>query len=242
MITKFSLGNSEVLKDPNQKRQLNREMFAIIAPKYSKITQILSFGQDRRWKQDLINSLPDLATPFCLDIACGSGDITQQLAFRFPQGKVIGIDICPEMLKQAESKQNSNCQYVLADMLQLPVADNSIDIVTGGYALRNSPHLKESLKIIFQKLKPGGTAAFLDFSKPANPKKAFLQYKLLKFWTRTWGLVFHRNADVYGYIAESLALYPNQEELRQLILETGFSDYRKVEYLGGFTAFIQFKK
>ena len=233
---------NENLKDPNRKRQLNREMFAIIAPKYARITRILSFGRDRYWKQDLLNSLPHLATPFCLDIACGPGDITQQLALRFPKGRVIGIDICPEMLKLAEPKSLPNCQYILADMVQPPIADNSIDIVTGGYALRNAPNLKELLKIIYQKLKPGGAAAFLDFSKPVNLKKASLQHQVLKFWTRSWGLAFNNNADVYAYIAESLALFPNEQELRSLIIETGFSNYSRVEYLGGFTSLMNFKK
>jgi ubiquinone/menaquinone biosynthesis methyltransferase len=243
MGSAFSLGNSDALKNPTQKRQINRQMFAIIAPRYQWITQILSFGQDRLWKQSLIRALPDLATPLCLDLACGPGDISLLLAARFSSGTVIGVDISPEMLRLARcSQQPANLHYVLADMQCLPVADQSLDIITGGYALRNAPDLNVLLQVIFQKLKPGGAALFLDFSRPIQPRKANLQAKLLKFWTRLWGRIFHGNAEVYGYIAESLALFPNVQDLRERIMAAGFSQYSCQEYLGGFTALIKFQK
>jgi ubiquinone/menaquinone biosynthesis methyltransferase len=243
MSCQFSLGDHSALKNPGEKRQLNREMFAIIAPRYRWITQILSFGQDRYWKQALINGQPCLQAPHCLDLACGTGDITRQLANRYPQGQIIGIDLCPEMLQLAK-KQNlpANCQYVLADMLALPVADDSVDIITGGYALRNAPDLDALLQVVYQKLKPGGFAAFLDFSRPAHPRKARRQAQLLKFWTRLWGMIFHGNADVYGYISASLALFPNTNELQKRILSIGFQQFSRQEFLGGFTALVKFCK
>lgn len=243
MKRRFSLGNKSALKDPSQKRQLNREMFAMIAPRYSWITQILSFGRDRSWKKHLINSTPELTAPLCLDLACGTGDITRLLAERYPQGQVLGIDLCTEMLHLAQKQfQPVNCHYILADMLALPIPDHSLDIVTGGYALRNAPDLNLLLEGIYKKLKPNGIAVFLDFSRPIHPRKAKLQAVLLKFWTRLWGVIFHGNADVYGYIAESLALFPNSADLRERILKTGFREFSHQEYLGGFTALVKFQK
>ncbi len=243
MGSAFSLGNGDALKNPSQKRQINRQMFAIIAPRYQWITRILSFGQDRLWKQSLIRAVPDQAAPLCLDLACGPGDISRLLADRFNSGLVIGVDISPEMLHLASRPQrSSNLYYVLADMQSLPVADQSLDIITGGYALRNAPDLNVLLQVIFQKLRPGGAALFLDFSRPTQPRKANLQAKLLKFWTRLWGRIFHGNAQVYGYIAESLALFPNAQDLRGRIMAAGFSQYSCQEYLGGFTALIKFRK
>lgn len=127
-------------------------------------------------------------------------------------------------------------------MQQLPVPDNSVDWITGGYALRNAPDLSALLKNIYLKLKPGGKAAFLDFSKPACPRKAAFQAKILTFWTRMWGIFLHGNSDVYGYIPASLALFPNVEEIKTLILSMGFANFSFREYFGGFTGLIQFTK
>jgi len=239
----LSFTDSQALKEPGLKREINREMFAIIAPKYSLITQILSFGCDRYWKQALIKTLPDLAAPTCLDLACGPGDITQLLANRFTDAQVIGLDLCDNMLRLAQQKKTStHLFYLLADMQTLPFPDHSFDIITGGYALRNAPDLNLLLKEVYRKLKPGGVAVFLDFSRPANSQKAARQARLLKFWTRLWGRIFHGNPEVYGYIAESLALFPNTEDLHHLILENGFNQFSRHEYLGGFTALLRFIK
>lgn len=243
MPTQFSLGDGLALRNPNQKRKINREMFTIIAPRYQWITRILSFGQDRYWKKALIQAAPDLTAPLCLDLACGTGDISRLLAARYPASQVLGIDLCTAMLRLSQQHANpAHLHYILADMLFLPVADESLDMVTGGYALRNAPDLDALLLEIFRKLKPGGTALFLDFSRPVEPHRAARQAKLLKFWTRLWGIIFHGNADVYGYIAESLALFPNTDDLRERILKTGFKNFARQEYFGGFTAQISFQK
>lgn len=243
MEKQFSFCNSTALKNPCEKRQINREMFAMIAPRYRWITQILSFGCDQRWKQALIDSAPELSMPFCLDLACGPGDISRLLAARYPHSQVMGLDICAEMLRFARQHQPpSHLHYILADMQFLPVPDHSVDVITGGYALRNAPDLDSLLREIYQKLKPGGVALFLDFSLLAQPRKAQRQATLLKFWTRLWGIIFHGNADVYGYIAASLALFPDTEDLRERIVQTGFSNFSRHEYFGGFTALVKFQK
>lgn len=239
----FKLGDGSALKNPSEKRQINRAVFKLVAPKYQLITRILSFGRDQAWKRELIASIPQSLNPVCLDLACGTGDIGKMLAAHNPSSRIMAIDICSEMLRIASHKKtNQQIYYVLADMLSLPVADNSVDIITGGYALRNAPDLDVLLAVIYKKLKPGGSALFLDFSRSANPSKARWQAKLLTFWTQLWGILLHGNADVYGYIAKSLALYPNCEELRQKILAQGFREFSQKQYLGGFTAMIKFKK
>lgn len=239
----FSLGNGAALKNPGEKRQINREVFKLVAPKYDWITRILSFGQDQSWKRQLIRSIPSIPEPLCLDLACGPGDLSRMLATQFPAGQIIALDICDEMLRLAMKKSLfPQLYYVKGDMLSLPVEDNSLDIVTGGYALRNAPDLDELLAILYKKMKPGGIALFLDFSRPANPIKAQRQATLLSFWTQLWGILLHSNADVYGYIAKSLALYPNCEELQRKILSHGFCDFFQKTYLGGFTALVKFKK
>lgn len=240
---RFSLGDGNALKNPVEKRQINRAVFKIVAPRYQWITRVLSLGRDQSWKRELIKSIPPYSKPVCLDLACGTGDLCRMLTLHNPQSQIIAVDICPEMLHLASQKtSHAQLHYVLADMMALPVADNSVDIVTGGYALRNAPDLDALLAILYQKLKPGGIALFLDFSRPANPYKAAWQAKILTFWTQLWGIIFHGNADVYGYIAKSLALFPNSEELRARILNHGFYEFSQTQYLGGFTTMVKFRK
>jgi ubiquinone/menaquinone biosynthesis C-methylase UbiE len=100
--------------------------------------------------------------------------------------------------------------------------DDSFDVITGSYALRNAPDLGLAFREIRRILKPGGTAAFLDFSKPEDASLQALQRRLLWTWCGFWGFVLHGKRHVHGYIAESLGTYPDRTRLRKLIREWGF--------------------
>jgi demethylmenaquinone methyltransferase/2-methoxy-6-polyprenyl-1,4-benzoquinol methylase len=107
-------------------------------------------------------------------------------------------------------------------MNELPFADASYDIVTGGYALRNSPHLATTFREIHRVLKPGGTAAFLEFSTSPVPRLRSTQLRLLGFWGGFWGWIFHGNPEVHSYIAKSLSYYPDFKELPRMMESVGF--------------------
>ena len=91
-----------------------------------------------------------------------------------------------------------------------------MDIVTGGYALRNAPDLGTAIDEISRVLKPCGVAAFLDFSKPSGKILQKMEYWALKTWTGPWGTLLHRNREVYRYIAESLQPFPDRSQLRDI--------------------------
>jgi len=98
-----------------------------------------------------------------------------------------------------------------------------VDIVTGGYALRNAADLAAALREVRRILKPGGAAAFLDFSKPPDGLRQRLQLGLLRFWGGFWGVMLHGEADVYAYIAESLRCFPDRIELGEMLEKEGLS-------------------
>ena len=218
------------LTDPASKRDYNEKLFSPVADVYPKITRILSFGRDSGWKRALVAALPDLRNPRILDIACGPGDIAFLLAARYADAAITGVDLNREMLGRAEARRemlsaaiSKRLIFQAGDMNGLTFADESFDIVTGGYALRNSPDLDRTLNEIKRLLKPGGTAAFLDFSKSRGPILQRIQLGLLSFWGRLWGRVYHRNPEVYGYIAESLKVFPHQAALRARFESRGFA-------------------
>lgn len=219
---------------PTTKRIYNREMFTHIAPRYDLITKILSFCRDSGWKDNLVRALPPCEKPNCLDIASGTGDITFRLAEKYPNAKILAIDICEAMIELAQSRNKyENITFELKDMCNTELPDNTIDIVTGGYALRNAPDLTDALVEIHRIMKPGATAAFLDFSKSPNRLLQTVEHFFLKIWGGFWGLIFHRKAELYTYIAESLKLFPDRKQLKQLLEENGFTEIQTKRYYFG---------
>ncbi|MEI7881712.1 MAG: ubiquinone/menaquinone biosynthesis methyltransferase [bacterium] len=215
----------EDLAEPERTRKLNRALFTLIAPRYDEATRYLSLGRDVCWKDRLVAGLPGRTAPVCLDLACGTGDLTRRLAVKYPDGTVIGLDLTEAMLAQARQQgQPPHVRYVAGDMGHTGLPDNSVDIVTGSYALRNAGDLQEALREIHRVLKPGGIAVFLDFSKPAHPLLQRLSHAILKLWGGMWGWILHRDPRVYAYIADSLARYPDRRQLAALLQKAGFKN------------------
>lgn len=229
------------LTTPDKKRELNEEMFSEIAAEYDRVTPSLSFGRDQAWKRDLIDSLSPLKSPRCLDIACGTGDLCELLVTRFPDAKMIGLDLTEAMLNIARAR-DPRVTFQAGDMCRMDFPDASFDIVTGGYALRNAPDLKQTLGEIWRVLKPGGTAAFLDFSKP--PSKVFqtLEDLALRFWGGLFGLLLHGNPEIYSYLAASLRQFPDRKVFHKLLEENGFTKIESRLFFFGVIERVTFRK
>jgi demethylmenaquinone methyltransferase/2-methoxy-6-polyprenyl-1,4-benzoquinol methylase len=214
----------DYLTTPDKKLELNKELFDEIAAEYDRVTPPLSFGRDRAWKSDLIGALPPLTGPRCLDIACGTGDLCELLAAKYSDADIVGLDLAEAMLKIARARvPGPRVTFRAGDMCRMEFPDGTFDIVTGGYALRNAPDLKQALAEIRRVLKPGGTAAFLDFSKPPSKSFQTLEDLALRFWGGLFGLLLHGNPEVYSYIAASLRQFPDRATFHQLLKESGFT-------------------
>jgi ubiquinone/menaquinone biosynthesis C-methylase UbiE len=146
MTTKTNLPMKESLHSPETKRSYNIQLFTQLAPKYNFITKVLSLWRDTAWKDNLVRTLPDCENPNCLDFACGTGDLTFRLAQKYPKGKILAIDLTELMIELAQSlNKYENITFELKDMCDTKLPDNTFDIVTGGYALRNAPDLESTL-------------------------------------------------------------------------------------------------
>ena len=222
------------LDQPDRKRELNLEIFTKIAREYDLICKLLSFGRDLKWKQAMVKQLPDKVAPRCVDLAAGTGDISFYLGDRYVDGEVIGIDLTQKMIDVANGRnQQSNVRFEIGDMAALGEADESADVVTGGYALRNAPVLREAIGEVYRILKADGLAVFLDFSKPKNRIGQIFNIGSLKFWASLWGMILHRKPWVYGYIADSLHKFPNRSELEQIFDDEGFEVVeRRLHFFG----------
>jgi len=230
-MSQLPSGQAEFLRTPDAKREYNELLFAEVARRYDLVTRALSLGRDQAWKRALLDSLPAGpaapagAAPVCIDLACGTGDVTFALARRYPRGTVCGVDLTPEMLAIARERNScANVRLELGDMHRLPFPSASVDIVTGSYALRNAPSLGVALAEVRRVLRPGGTAAFLDFSKSPHWLSQRLTYWVLCVWGGFWGLVLHRQPAVYAYIATSLWHFPDRVALRQELARAGLAE------------------
>ena len=232
------------LAQSEEKRAYNQELFGAVAPAYQRVTRVLSMGRDQGWKKALVNQLPEISAPTCLDLACGTGDLAKLLSMRYPKSRIVGIDQNPKMLAigQARLTRLANITLVKGDMCRIPLQDSSVDVVTGGYAIRNAPDLDSVLGELHRVLKPEGTAGFLDFSKSPRGLRQRMELKLLRLWGGLWGRTFHRNSEVYAYIASSLDNYPDRERLRILFSRHGLMPVWSRHHFGGLIELVVFQK
>jgi len=221
--SKFALKIKDYILSPERKREYNEKHFSEAASRYDFATRAMSLGRDAAWKRLLVDALPQLSAPVCIDLACGTGDIAFLLAKRYPAGRIVGIDLTEPMLKLARKRSDPiNIEFVCQDMGATDFPDETADIITGGYAVRNAAELSQAFLEIHRILKPAGFVALLDFSKPPSPWFQQLQYLVLKYWCGLWGLLLHGTPEVHSYISASLKTFPDRKQLRKLIAETGF--------------------
>lgn len=221
------------LESPDSKRRYVRRLFSTIADRYDLITVLLSFGLDRRWKQRLVSLADVRPGTRALDLACGTGDIAFELAER--GASVVGLDITPRMIELARARDRA-ARFLVGDMMSLPFADNTFDIVTTGYGLRNVPDLVVSIAEIRRVLVPGGQLLSLDFNRPMQPLVRWIYLAYLTIVGSTLGLVLHRDPDTYRYIPESIRRYPGAQAVVTLMTRQGFTRAAWRRVLGGFMA------
>ena len=206
-----------------------QEIFNRIAPVYDRLNNDLSLGIHWVWKQMTVSWSGAKLGDTCLDLCCGSGDITQLMAKQVGNiGTVIGADFAPAQLANAANKITqvypplSQIKWVEADALNLPFDDNYFDAATIGYGLRNVIDIPQCLAELHRVLKPNTKVAILDFHRPQNNLvRRFQQWYLNTIVVpkaTELGMM-----DEYAYLNPSLDRFPIGEEQVKLGLEAGFS-------------------
>jgi len=206
-------------------------MFDVIAPGYDAFTRLFSFGMDRGWKDLLVAEGARRAAkrPVIADLACGTGDLGTRLARLLGARLAVGFDFSPKMLAEA----SAGLTLVACDMLKLCLRDQSVDVVSIGYGLRNTVDVRLALQECARVLRPGGILLNLDFYKPAGAawREVFLWY----MWNvgRIAGWLWHREPLAYGYIALSIRRYLTMPEFESELTGAGFAVEWRASRLGG---------
>nr|WP_199064646.1 bifunctional demethylmenaquinone methyltransferase/2-methoxy-6-polyprenyl-1,4-benzoquinol methylase UbiE [Chromobacterium sp. ASV5] len=206
------------------------EVFHSVAGKYDVMNDLMSGGLHRVWKHFTLTTSGVRAGDRVLDIAGGTGDLARGWARRVGKsGEVWLTDINSSMLTVGRDRlldEGVILPVSLADAEKLPFPDNYFDAVSVAFGLRNMTHKDKALAEMCRVLKPGGRLFVLEFSKVWKPLAPF--YDLYSFKALPlMGKLVANDADSYQYLAESIRMHPDQETLKQMMLDAGFG---KVDY------------
>lgn len=214
-----------------------REMFATIAGRYDFLNHLLSANIDKKWRKivagQLVSRIPGEA--LILDVACGTGDLSQTL-FERTNARVVATDFCRPMLNIAAGKVARSISLVEGDALSLPFQDGTFDAVTIAFGLRNLADVNGGLRELLRILKPNGWVAVLEFSRPSNAamRSVFGLY-FRKILPLMGGLV-SGSLSAYTYLPDSVSRFPDQEQLEGVMREVGFAQVSFQNLTGGIAA------
>ncbi|MCW8825580.1 MAG: bifunctional demethylmenaquinone methyltransferase/2-methoxy-6-polyprenyl-1,4-benzoquinol methylase UbiE [Gammaproteobacteria bacterium] len=218
------------------------EVFHSVADKYDVMNDLMSFGIHRLWKRYTIEMSGVRKGHKVLDIAGGTGD----LAAKFSEivgdsGEVVLSDINGSMLGVGRSRMIdkgllSNIDYVQANAECLPFPDNYFDCITIAFGLRNVTEKANALQSMYRIVKPGGRVLVLEFSKPQSPLLSKV-YDLYSFKILPKiGEIVANDSESYQYLAESIRMHPDQQTLKDMMLDAGFEQCDYHNLTGGIVA------
>ncbi len=223
--------------DSEEKEGRVGAVFDSVAGKYDLMNDVMSAGIHRAWKNWYVWQTGVKPGEAVLDLAAGTGDITLRLAKRMRgkgagadiEGRLVSSDINAAMLKIGEERLTNkgwlkNLEFVIANAEALPFADNSFDLITMAFGLRNVTHQDKALAEMARVLKPGGRVLVLEFSRPKNAViNRFYDWYSFTFLPKM-GALIAKDADSYQYLAESIRMHPPQEELKAMFAAAGLTD------------------
>jgi demethylmenaquinone methyltransferase/2-methoxy-6-polyprenyl-1,4-benzoquinol methylase len=210
------------------------DLFAAVASRYDLINDWQSLGLHRRWKRVMIDMAAIQTGERALDVCCGTGDLALRL--ERAGAEVTALDFSGAMLAVARrraARQGLKALWVEGDAMSLPFPDNSFDVVTVGYGLRNLVDWERGLEGMWRVAKPGGRLLVLDFGKPENSLWRALWFWYLERIVPWFGRIFCGDADTHGYILASLRDYPAQRGVAAKLESLGCGDVKTRNFLGG---------
>jgi len=236
MNEKTHFGFKEV--DVNEKAEHVGDVFHSVAEEYDLMNDAMSFGMHRLWKKMLIELSELSEGSIALDIASGTADIPRLINKKFKSVSMHVTDINASMLALGKDRAINenffhNCSFALASGENLPYQDQTFDLVTVGFGLRNFTDKERGLKEMRRVLKPNGVLLILEFSKPTN---SFFS-KIYDWYSFNiipkLGNFLANDSESYQYLAESIRMHPDQETLKDMVLDAGFDDCKFYNLVNG---------
>ena len=229
-----------------------KNLFSAIACYYDFLNSLLSLKRDKMWRRETVKASDVEPTSKVLDVCTGTGELALAYTDKVgEEGFVIGSDFCFEMLVIGDQKlqqpvgavsnstiqqsvgavSNRTTSFLAADTLILPFLDNTFDVVSVGFGIRNVSDLEMGIREMTRVAAPGGRVVILEFTQPTNPLFRNLYYfyftKILPF---IGNLISRSKDDAYGYLPRSVMKFPDCDALKAVMEQCGLTDvqfYRK---------------
>ncbi len=213
--------------DAGAKASMVREVFSSVAGRYDLMNDLMSGGLHRLWKNDFVSRINVPSTAAILDLAGGTGDIAVRLKHK-TKADVIVCDINEAMLnvgrdRQFDKGESAGLRWVCGNAEHLPMPDNSLDVITIAFGLRNVTDIPQALRDAHRALRPGGQFLCLEFSEVVIPMLAKLYDKYSFSLIPKIGEIITKDRDSYQYLVESIRMFPKQEKLKSMMTEAGFA-------------------
>lgn len=204
-------------------------VFGSVASKYDVMNDVMSMGIHRIWKDAMMDWLAPRRGQKLLDVAGGTGDISFRFLSRAGEGHATVCDLTEPMLvegrKRAEAEQRSDSlDWVTGDAMALPFADNTFDVYTISFGIRNVTRPQEALNEAYRVLKPGGRLMVLEFSQLPNPAMQWAYDRYSFNVIPKMGQMIANDADSYQYLVESIRNFPDQETFLGMVRQAGFEN------------------
>ena len=233
--------------DEKDKADLVGDVFDSVAQNYDLMNDLMSFGMHRLWKKIAVETSGLREDFIVLDLAGGTGDMVKLMRSKISnKGSLILSDINWSMLREGRDRLIDegieDVQIAQIDAQYLPFKNNTFDLITIAFGLRNVTDKKAALESILSSLKPGGKLIILEFSRPTNEFFREL-YDIFSFEIiPKIGEFVAQSEDSYRYLAESIRMHPTQEELKDLMESVGFSNCNFDDLTNGVVAIHSGKK
>lgn len=219
-----------------------KSLFESIAPRYDLLNSLLSAGLDREWRRKAANAASVSPGERVLDLCTGTGDLAAFLAERSgPEGEVVGLDFCDEMLELARKKYPKNNRrslvFVPGDALHTPFPDESFDCISIAFGLRNIAPVADFFREMVRVIRDGGRAVVLELTRPESMLKTLYRPYLQGILPVIGGLV-SGNKRAYRYLADSIEAFISPEEVEEEMKDAGFTGIRRESLSGGIATLI----
>ena len=204
-------------------------VFNSVASRYDVMNDVMSMGIHRVWKDAMMDWLAPRAGQKLLDVAGGTGDISFRFLARAGRGEAVVLDLTEPMLvegrKRAEAEHMSEqLDWVVGDAMALPFPDNSFDVYTISFGIRNVTRPEVALAEAYRVLRPGGRLMVLEFSQIPNSAMQWAYDRYSFNVIPRMGQIIANDADSYQYLVESIRNFPDQETFLQMVRDAGFEN------------------
>ena len=210
---------------------LVRDVFNSVASRYDIMNDVMSFGVHRLWKEAMMDWLAPRPGQSLLDVAGGTGDIAFRFLKRAKRSQVTILDLTEPMLLEGRrrakaQKMAENLDWVVGDAAALPFLDQTFDVYTVSFGIRNTTNPKDVLVEAWRVLKPGGRLMILEFGQVSNEILSRL-YDHYSFQViPRMGRVIANDRESYQYLVESIRKFPDQTTFQNVIKEAGFENVK----------------